>query len=109
MVSSIRVAAWLPVVLLLLPLTARAQVPEMPAADSLRRAVSGLTARLDSLEAGRCPAGPAIAVPDVHPGQDSSLRALSAAVRRLAERLERAVATRCPPGAMPAAVEPSDS
>ncbi len=110
MPCSTRAAVWLPVALLLLPPAASAQVPEPAATDSLGRAVSGLTARLDSLEAGRCPAGPAIAVPDVAPGQDSSLRALSAAVRRLGERLERTLATRCPPGAAAAvAAEPSDS
>ena len=34
-----------------------------PAADSLARAAAAFDARLDTLEAGRCPAGPTIAIP----------------------------------------------
>ena len=42
---------------------ARAQVPRGSAADSVARGLGALTARLDSLEAGTCPAGPPIAAP----------------------------------------------
>jgi hypothetical protein len=102
----IRAALWLPVAFLLFPVEVPAQVPDSTMADSLRRAVSGLTARLDSLDAGRCPTGPAVAVPAVQAGQDS---ALAAAVKQLGERLERSIAGRCPPGAAAAGAPPPDS
>jgi hypothetical protein len=105
MPRSIRVVAWLPLTLLLVPWTAGAQTPEPPAAESLHRAVGALTARLDSLEGGQCPTGPAISVPELPPGQAASLDTLAAAVRRLGDRLERTIAARCPVGA--AAVDPA--
>ena len=109
MPSSIRAALWLPVVLLLIASPARAQVPQPTVADSLQRAVGSLTARLDSLEAGHCPVGPAVSVPEVSVARDSSLNALATAVRALGDRLERTLATRCPPGAAAAAPAPADS
>ena len=39
---------------------ALAQVPGQAAADSVGRGLTSLRARLDSIEAGACPAGPAI-------------------------------------------------
>jgi hypothetical protein len=118
MPSSTGAAVWLPVALFLVPLSAEAQVAQPAVGDSLQRAVWTLTARLDSLEAGSCPTGAGVAVPDVPASQDSSLAALAVAVRRLADRLERTLATRCPPGAAvpgaavpgaAAAVTPTDS
>ncbi|HET8624884.1 MAG TPA: hypothetical protein VFM14_15075 [Gemmatimonadales bacterium] len=111
MSQHVRAFLWLPVMLALLPVRAGAQVPDsatagLDQADSLRGAVGRLTARLDSLERGQCPTGPAVAVPPVEPGQDS---ALAAAVRQLGERLERSIAARCPPGAAAAGPAPSDS
>jgi hypothetical protein len=60
-------------------------------ADSLFRAVAALSARLDSLERGTCPTGPAVAGPA---GSDSA----SVAVAALSRRLERLIAARCPRG-----------
>jgi len=82
---------WLVGLLLSGAATASAQQPT----DSLRQAVSGLAARLDSLEQGNCPTGPAIAVPA---GRDS----LSQSLAQISARLERLIATRCRAGAPPA-------
>ncbi len=68
----------------------RAQQP----ADSLGSALARLSARLDSLERGRCPSGPGIAIA----GRDSVSRSLAA----LSDRLERVIAARCAPAAAPA-------
>ncbi len=62
------------------------QAPVIP--DSLHRTIRGVSARLDSLEAGQCPLGPAPVLPG---GSDS----LAAAIRALGERLERIIAARC--------------
>ncbi len=81
-----------------------AQVPK-PAADSLARAMATFGARLDSLETGRCPAGPAIAIParGGTPRADSLVAALGELSRRLeAVRLSRCqAAAPAPPGAQP--------
>jgi len=74
--GAILVAAW--------PL--EAQIPV--ASDSLRQAIQALSARLDSLEAGRCPLGAAPALPG---GTDSA----AAALRELGARLEQVMAARC--------------
>jgi hypothetical protein len=69
---------------------AEAQVP----ADSA--ALSRLTQRLDSLEAGSCPAGPGVSIslkPTGVPATDSLARGLD----RLSQRLERLIAARCAP------------
>jgi hypothetical protein len=70
-----------------------AQVTEPAASDSLAGAVAGFTARLDSLEAGRCPVGPAITIParGGNPRADS----LVAALDQLSRRLEALRASRC--------------
>jgi hypothetical protein len=60
------------------------------AADSTRRAVERLTSRLDSLERGACPTGPAVRIPA---GADS----LTHALIDLSERLERLIDQRCQP------------
>jgi hypothetical protein len=66
----------------------RSASAQNPAADSAWSALRQLGSRLDSLEAGQCPAAAPMALPA---GADS----LSTAVRALAERLERVRATRC--------------
>src|SRR5262245_56190191 len=64
--------------------------------DSLRQALSRLTARVDSLEQGSCPAGPAVVIP---PGRDS----FSQSLNQLNTRLEKLIAARCQaPAAAPA-------
>jgi hypothetical protein len=84
----------------------QAQVPRATA-DSVGRALQALTARLDSIEAGTCPAGPAIAAPSRRgePRTDS----LIASLESLTRRLETMRAARCAPvpgGAAPAAPPP---
>ncbi len=56
--------------------------------DSLHQALIRFATRLDSLEAGSCPTGPAVIVPS---GRDSVTTALS----QLNARLERLIASRC--------------
>ncbi len=81
------------------PLVAAAQQPAQPAADSLHSAVARLTARLDSLESGACPSGPAVVVPARPTRPASALDSLAIAVEQLRDRIERAVAARCAPAA----------
>jgi hypothetical protein len=80
---------------------ALAQVPGQAAADSVGRGLGSLRARLDSLEAGACPAGPAIVAParSGEPRTDS----LAATLDALSRRLETLRAARCAPGAAGAA------
>lgn len=70
---------------------ARAQEPVR--VDSLQVILARLSARIDSLEAGRCPGGETILLPALMgvPAMDSVLAALS----RLASRTERLAAARC--------------
>jgi hypothetical protein len=89
---------------------ARGQVPQT-AADSVGGALRALTARLDSLEAGRCPAGPPVAAPA--PTGDARADSLAATIDALSRRLEAIRTDRCaaatPAGApIPAAVDTSD-
>ncbi|HEY8257194.1 MAG TPA: hypothetical protein VIG08_06020 [Gemmatimonadales bacterium] len=80
-----------------------AQVGAKPS-DSLATAVAAFGARLDSLEAGRCPAGPAVAVPGRggNPHADSLVAALDDLSRRLeAVRLSRCQTAGAAPGAQP--------
>lgn len=95
-----RAAAWLPVVLLLIPLAAGAQQPTSARSDSLQRVLNRFSARLDSLEAGQCPTGPAVELPE-RSAQEPSLDTLAAAIQRLSGRLEHAIAASCPPGGVP--------
>src|SRR5215210_1949473 len=104
-----RAVAWLPVMRRLTPLAAGAQQPTRARSDSLQGAVGRLSARLDSLDAGQCPTGPAIALPGRVPGREPSLDTLAAAVETLSGRLERAIAARCPPGVTGAAPQPADT
>ena len=74
-----------------------AQVTQGKTTDSLSQAVAAFTARLDSLESGNCPTGPAVALPGSggNPRSDS----LVAALGELSRRLEAVRRTRCmPPG-----------
>jgi hypothetical protein len=82
--------------------TARGQVPRAAAADSISRALAALTARLDSIEAGACPSGPAVAAP-IRTG-DPRTDSLVAAFEGLSRRLETIRGTRCvpPPAGTPA-------
>ena len=57
-------------------------------ADSVAATLARLAARLDTLEAGACPAGPTVVTPA---GTDS----VAVALRQLVERLDRLVAARC--------------
>lgn len=81
------------------PARAHAQVPGGTPADSLRRIVAGLSARLDSLDAGNCPTP--ITVPAAAPTGSASGDSLAAAVRQLALRVNHAISVRCGAG-MPA-------
>jgi hypothetical protein len=78
-----------------------AQAQQPVTADSVQQALSRLAARLDSLERGACPTGPAVATPA---RRDSVGQALG----QLSDRLERVIAARC---AAPAAAgrAPTDS
>lgn len=77
------------------------QVPGKAAADSVGRALGSLRARLDSLEAGACPAGPAIAAPA--PSGEPRTDSLAAKLDSLSRRLEVMRAARCAPS--PAGVQ----
>jgi hypothetical protein len=89
---------------------ALAQVPGQAAADSVGRGLELLRSRLDSIEAGACPTGPAIIAParSGEPRTDS----LAATLDALSRRLETLRAARCAPGAAkapaPAAADTSD-
>ena len=85
------------VVLGILGAGARPAAGQSPAVtDSLRAGLVRIAARLDSLERGICPPGPALAAPV---GADS----LSQALARVTLRLERLVAARCAISPAPAA------
>lgn len=86
--------------------SAQGQVPRAKA-DSVARALGALTARLDSVEAGTCPSGPAI-VPPARSGEPRT-DSLIASLQTLTRRLETIRAARCGPAApAPAAVDTSD-
>jgi hypothetical protein len=90
--------------------TALSQVPGQVAADSVGRALGSLRARLDSLEAGACPASPAVQAPA--PSGEPRTDRLAATLDSLSRRLERLRAARCAPppagGPAPAAADTSD-
>ena len=85
--------------LALIPHLAWGQQPQQAQADSLRRAITQLTARLDSLEAGQCPTGPAVVLPTRRAGEPPAADSLSMAMEQLSTRLERVIAARCPAAA----------
>jgi hypothetical protein len=75
--------------------------------DSLSRDLTALSARIDSLEAGLCPAAKPLAVP--RPTGDRRTDSLAATVQRLDRRLAALQKTRCAPGAaVPAAADTTD-
>jgi len=79
------------------PAGAHGQVPRQAAADSIGHALRALTARLDSIEAGACPSGPAIAPPG--PTGEPRTDSLAGSIETLSRRLETIRAGRCPAGA----------
>jgi hypothetical protein len=73
--------------------------------DSLTRALTTLTGRIDSLEAGLCPADAPLATPQ--PSGDPRTDSLAAKLQRLDRRIAALRKTRCrPPGPTP---QPADS
>jgi hypothetical protein len=97
------------VIVLLAPVSLAAQTPQSSTADSLRHAVTQLTARLDSLDRARCPSGDPIALPTRRAGEQGVLDSLTAATEALRDRVERLVADRCPAGRVTPAEEPADT
>ncbi len=76
--------------------------------DSLTAAVAGFRARLDSLEAGQCPTGPAVAIPNG--GGDPRSDSLATALGDLSRRLEAIRVAKCrTAGAPSAGVQPADT
>jgi hypothetical protein len=90
---------------------ARAQVPRTPATDSVARSLRALTARLDSIEAGACPSGPAITPPA--PTGEARTDSIIATFDSLSRRLEILRGTRCGaapnPAGKPPAAAPADT
>lgn len=86
--------------------SAESQVSQATA-DSVARGLGKLTARFDSIEAGNCPSGPAVAAP--RPSGDPRTDSLVTTLNSLSRRLETIRAGRCagpgavgaPPGAAP--------
>jgi hypothetical protein len=75
-----------------------AQVPAR--LDSLSRGLTALTGRIDSLEAGLCPAETPLAVPRKY--GDPHADSLAATLQRLDRRVTALRRARCPPGAVAA-------
>ena len=94
-----REAAWVAAALALIPHLAWGQQPQQAQADSLRQAITQLTARLDSLEAGQCPTGPAVVLPARRAGEPPAADSLAVAMEQLNARLERVITARCPAAA----------
>lgn len=91
------------------PVALSAQISEPTASDSLRHAVARLSARLDSLEQGRCPGGPPVVLPARRPGGVTALDSVAAATEELGARLEQLIAERCRAGAEVPAPAPTDT
>jgi hypothetical protein len=104
----LRAAAWAAAALVLIPYSAWGQNPRQAQADSLHQAITQLTARLDSLEAGRCPTGPPVPLPARPPGEQPAVDTLAAAMEQLSARLEGVIAARCQAGAA-APAQPADT
>jgi hypothetical protein len=89
------------------------QVPKPERSDSLSRAMAAFSARLDSLEAGRCAPSAPLQLPA--PSGDPRSDSLVATLRRLDQRLEQLRAARCaaPAAAVapapPAPAQPADT
>jgi hypothetical protein len=97
--------------LAVIPMALSAQVTPAAKSDSLRHAVAQLSVRLDSLEQGRCPGGPAIVLPRRPEGGLTALDSVTVAAESLSARLERLIAIRCPAdaAAREAVVAPADT
>jgi hypothetical protein len=76
---------------------AHAQQPTAVASDSMQQALVRMTARLDSLEQGGCPTGPAVVIPPAPAGdpRTDSLAASLAAGQRLPRAHDRRALFRC--------------
>ena len=85
---------------------AAAQVPSAATVDSLRRTVLMLTARLDSLDAGMCPAEPLPTQAAPKPTGNASVDSLAVAVARLSTRVNAATVSRCALAAADTAQDP---
>ena len=82
---------------------AQAQGVTPSTVDSLKRAVSTLTARLDSLDSGYCPAAPLPRPAPAQPTGNATVDSLATAVAQLTARVNAATAARCAaPAATPA-------
>ena len=95
--------------LALIPHVAWGQQPQQAQADSLRQAITQLTARLDSLEAGQCPTGPAVVLPARRAGEPPAADSLAVAMEQLNARLERVITARCPAAAGVPRAQPADT
>ena len=93
--SSIRTAAVTVALLGTIVSGAHAQGATTATVDSLKRTVQTLTARLDSAEAGHCPAGPAPVAPAPTKTGDAAVDSLALTVASLTARVNALVATRC--------------
>jgi len=100
--SSIRTAAVTATLLGVIAAGAHAQGVSTPTVDALRRTVAALATRLDSLEAGHCPAAPL--PPPATPTKtgNAAVDSLALTVASLTARVNAAVAARCAPAALPA-------
>ena len=103
--KSFRPAATIVVALLLSGSGLAAQTPAT-VADSIRSAYRILSARLDSIEAGRCPAVPVVVT--LIPTGNASTDSLVLALRALADRVDRLALERCARADRPAAVPPAE-
>jgi hypothetical protein len=109
MAGVLRAAAWAAAALVLIPDSAWGQNQRQAQTDSLHHAIAQLDARLDSLEAGVCPSGPAAVLPARRPGEQPAVDTLATAMEQLSARLEQLIATRCQPGAAAPGAQPPDS
>ncbi len=69
--------------------------------DSLKRTVQSLSARLDSAEAGHCPAAPLAKPTPPKPTGDAAVDSLARTVATLTARIDAAIAARCAPPVSP--------
>ena len=74
--------------------------------DSIHRALTALSARIDSIEAGLCPADTGLTLPRAT--GDSVTDSVTATLQDLDRRVTALQKTRCAPGAAPAAVDSTD-
>ncbi len=109
MAGVFRAAAGGVVALIVAPISLLAQTPQPSTTDSLRQAVTLLTARLDSLDRAQCPSGAPITLPARRTGEQGALDSLATATEALRDRVERLVAERCAAGRPAPAPQPADT